>query len=71
VTVSLRQKGEALDIEPLVDVSHQVCYYIFQSIFSLYSVYIQCEGFAKLTSGGRVAPARGVGAETAGGDERQ
>jgi hypothetical protein len=26
----------------------QVCYYIFQSIFSLYSVYIQCEGFAKL-----------------------
>jgi Ca2+-binding EF-hand superfamily protein len=22
----------------------QVCYYIFQSIFSLYSVYIQCEG---------------------------
>ena len=24
----------------------QVCYYIFQSIFSLYSVYIQCEGFA-------------------------
>ena len=27
----------------------QVCYYILQSIFSLYSVYIQCEGFAKLT----------------------
>ena len=24
-------------------------YYIFQSIFSVYSVYIQCEGFAKLT----------------------
>ena len=27
----------------------QVCYYIFQSIFSVHSVYIQCEGFAKLT----------------------
>jgi hypothetical protein len=23
----------------------QACYYIFQYIFRLYSVYIQCEGF--------------------------
>ena len=28
----------------------QVCYYIFQSMFSLCSVYFQCEGFAILTS---------------------
>ena len=44
--------GAVGESHAMVDASREVCYYIplvFQSIFSLYSVYVQCEGFAKLT----------------------
>jgi hypothetical protein len=52
IEAARRHAGEGVTISEALSTEYrlsQACYYIFQSIFILYSVYVQCEGFAKLT----------------------